>query len=335
MESESPHKVSEKPVWRIIPMIEADGPTNMAMDEAILMARAENLVPNTIRFYRWSPSTASIGSHQSLSQEIDLEAAKRLNVGLVRRISGGGAVYHDNDAEITYSVIASETEIRKIFYCMDEQYFSDEQNCLESSENDLKKPTNAINVPNDQIQAIEINKHSNVTSLQQSSSAGSQDKKVNRFFGVESSYHVITRGLVNGLRAMGVQVDQGVIHCPALFINNKKISGNSQARRQGIILQHGTILLYVDPELMYTILKAPLGVTKGKMVQSVKTKVTGIWNTMDPVSDQEFQSKMIHGFEEALGIICKMGDMIDVEKDLINDIKKKRYSDNLWLEKIP
>jgi len=334
MATESSDKPTEKPVWRIIPFAENDGPTNMAIDEAILMARAENLVPNTIRFYRWNPSTASIGSHQSLSQEVDLEAANRLNVGLVRRISGGGAVFHDNDAEITYAVIASEAEIRKIFYCMDEQFFSDDKNCLFPSEDELRKSDSPNPSPKEQTQAIELDKRPTVTSLQKESQ-DNEDKKSKRFFDVESSYHVITRGLVNGLRAMGVQVDQGVIHCPALFINNKKISGNSQARRQGIILQHGTILLYVNAELMYTVLKAPEGVTRGKMVQSVKTKVTGIWDNLPPVSDQEFQSKMIHGFEKALGIECKMGELIDVEKDLINDIKKKRYSDNLWLEKIP
>lgn len=350
--------------WRVLPFTIADGQLNMAIDEAILLARAENLVPNTIRFYRWNPSTASIGSHQSLSHEIDIEAAKRLNVGIVRRISGGGAVYHDLESEITYSVVAAESDIRRIFYSMEEQYFRGEnenKNDIPANCDNNKASTNA-NIKNESAKEYSnlnevsdsqddtvgvdvplkrnIPKHRESISNNRDSENSDGDTTVSieprkRFFGVDSSYHVITRGLVNGLKLMGVEVDQGVIHCPALFINSKKISGNSQARRNGIILQHGTMLLHVDPELMYTILKAPEGVTKGRMVKSVRAKVTGIFDDMEPVNDNTFQEDMIKGFEKALDIKCQLGNLTDYERELIGKIKKKRYSDNSWLEKIP
>lgn len=291
---------NQKPKWRILPFSENDGETNMAIDEAILISRSENKVPNTIRFYRWKPSTASIGRNQSLSREIDVTAAKNNNVGIVRRISGGGAVYHDNVNEITYAVICSESDIRNIF-----KNISADLSCPDDLSVEDQQTEKASSSTNDKI------------------------------FGVDSSYHVITRGLVNGLKAMGVEVDQGVIHCPALFINNRKISGNAQARKGDIILQHGTILLHVDPEFMYTILKAPEGVTKGKMVSSVKAKVTGVFDNLPPVSDFEFQIKMIRGFEEALGIKCELSELTPEEKSLIKEIKKKRYSDDSWLNRIP
>lgn len=293
----------ERKHWRVLPFQTDDGPTNMAVDEAILRARAEEKVPNTIRFYRWKPSTASIGRNQSLNTEIDVEAAKKHGVDIVRRISGGGAVFHDAENEITYSVTASENDIRDIFHNMDDKFFSAD--------------------PPDDPMNDEIVK-------QQSEPPGKT-----RFFTVGSSYHVITMGLVNGLQRMGVCVDQGVIHCPALFVNGRKISGNAQARRHEIILQHGTILLSVDPEFMYTILKAPEGVTRGHMVRSVKAKVTGVFDTVEPVTDYEFQIKMIRGFEEALGIKCDMGELTTYEQELVHDIKEKRYSDDIWLTRLP
>ncbi|MFX1351945.1 MAG: biotin/lipoate A/B protein ligase family protein, partial [Promethearchaeota archaeon] len=50
----------------------------------------------------------SIGYFQSIHEEVDLEICKKLEVDVVRRITGGGAVYHDYDGEITYSIIVKE-----------------------------------------------------------------------------------------------------------------------------------------------------------------------------------------------------------------------------------
>jgi lipoate-protein ligase A len=80
----------------------------MAIDEAVAYARGRREAPPTIRLYRWEPSAVSIGYFQSLEDEVNLEACKRLGVDVIRRISGGGAVFHDYNGEITYSLIAEE-----------------------------------------------------------------------------------------------------------------------------------------------------------------------------------------------------------------------------------
>ena len=78
----------------------------MAIDEAILTARIADKVPNTLRLYRWQPSAVSIGKNQNPEAEVYLDACKQLGVDVVRRISGGGTVYHDFEGEVTYGVIA-------------------------------------------------------------------------------------------------------------------------------------------------------------------------------------------------------------------------------------
>ena len=83
----------------------------MAIDEAILSARIEDKVPNTLRFYRWLPSAVSVGKNQNPEAEVCLDAAKQLGVDVVRRISGGGAVYHDYEGEVTYSVVAKTADL--------------------------------------------------------------------------------------------------------------------------------------------------------------------------------------------------------------------------------
>ena len=81
----------------------------MATDEAISSLVKEGLSPPTIRFYRWSPGAVTIGCFQCVSDEIDLDACRRLGIDFVRRSTGGGAVYHDPAGEITYSIIAPES----------------------------------------------------------------------------------------------------------------------------------------------------------------------------------------------------------------------------------
>ena len=96
--------------WRLIDMRIEDAPTQMAIDEAIAMARLRYNTPNTIRLYRWNPSAVSIGYFQSLEKEVNLDACRKFGVDVIRRITGGGAVYHDYNGEITYSFVVPESE---------------------------------------------------------------------------------------------------------------------------------------------------------------------------------------------------------------------------------
>ncbi len=97
--------------WRLLPLETEDAFMNMAIDEAVLRTRAANSVPNTLRFYRWKPSAVSIGKFQKIEHEVNLDSCKQLGVDVVRRISGGGTVYHDQEDEVTYSVIAKTEDL--------------------------------------------------------------------------------------------------------------------------------------------------------------------------------------------------------------------------------
>lgn len=87
--------------FRLLVMGPLDGASNMAMDEAILRL---GLRP-TLRLYSWSHPCLSIGYSQPLA-EVDQEACRRLDIDLVRRPTGGGAILHH--WEVTYSLVAPE-----------------------------------------------------------------------------------------------------------------------------------------------------------------------------------------------------------------------------------
>jgi lipoate-protein ligase A len=98
-------------IWRLIPLETHDAFMNMAIDEAILRARVKNSAPNTLRLYRWKPSAVSIGKFQTLTNEVRLEKCRESGVDIVRRVTGGGTVYHDAEDEITYSVVADKQDL--------------------------------------------------------------------------------------------------------------------------------------------------------------------------------------------------------------------------------
>ncbi|MDR2708202.1 MAG: lipoate--protein ligase family protein [Nitrososphaerota archaeon] len=92
--------------WRLLPFEVHNAAWNMAIDEAVLQACIDEKVPNTLRFYRWTPSAVSIGRNEPLEDRVYLQTAKQFGVDIIRRCSGGGTVYHDSEGEITYSVVA-------------------------------------------------------------------------------------------------------------------------------------------------------------------------------------------------------------------------------------
>jgi len=254
--------------WRYLPIETRDGYWNMALDEAILKAVIEKKSPNTLRFFKWNPSTINIGRNQSLSDEVDVKVAKEKGFDVVRRITGGGAVFHDQDREITYSIVCPQKFLENL---------------------------NA--------------------------------------FKVREQFEIITQGIIEGLNIYGLEPEKGVIHCPALFLDGKKISGNAQVRKKRHILQHGTILLDLDPELMYSVLKAPQGVSKSRMVRSVYTKCIGIKDFIQNFDEERLLSSLKEGFEKTLGIHLEEGALSDYELELAEEIVEQRYSDESWLRK--
>ena len=82
----------------------ANGYRQMAIDEAMLILRSQNRIPDTLRLWRFRPSAISIGYFQSLYKVVNVELAKAMGVDIVRRFTGGGAVYHEYGGELTYTI---------------------------------------------------------------------------------------------------------------------------------------------------------------------------------------------------------------------------------------
>ncbi|AGN00279.1 biotin/lipoate A/B protein ligase [Salinarchaeum sp. Harcht-Bsk1] len=95
--------------WRLIPEESRTGPMQMALEEVA----AETAVaggPRTVRAFRWEPSTLSLGYRQE-PHTVDWDYCEAEGIDVTRRQTGGGGIYHDHDADISYSVIAPADEL--------------------------------------------------------------------------------------------------------------------------------------------------------------------------------------------------------------------------------
>jgi lipoate-protein ligase A len=90
---------------RVLPHESGDGPWNMALDEALLDSVAADPSHAVLRTYSWSVPTLSLGYFQAIATA---EADPRWrSVPIVRRPTGGGALWHDR--EVTYAVVIPST----------------------------------------------------------------------------------------------------------------------------------------------------------------------------------------------------------------------------------
>jgi lipoate-protein ligase A len=89
-------------VWRLIVSEPAEGPENMAVDEAILEQVGERAAPPTLRFYEWRSPWVSLGSGQPAS-DLDRAALETRGWGVLRRASGGTGVLHQH--QLGYALV--------------------------------------------------------------------------------------------------------------------------------------------------------------------------------------------------------------------------------------
>lgn len=92
-------------VFEVIPPAVMAPVMHVALDQVIAEEVGAGRRAPTLRFWDWDDSVAVIGAFQSMANEIDPEGARRHGVDVVRRISGGGAMFMEPGNCITYSLV--------------------------------------------------------------------------------------------------------------------------------------------------------------------------------------------------------------------------------------
>ncbi|TYL36018.1 lipase [Natronococcus pandeyae] len=95
--------------WRLITDDAREGATQMALEEVAARTALEDDV-RTARVYSWEPSTLSLGYRQE-PESVDWEYCEREGIDVTRRQTGGGGIYHDRYADISYTIVAPADEV--------------------------------------------------------------------------------------------------------------------------------------------------------------------------------------------------------------------------------
>lgn len=95
--------------FRVIDTGVRDGRLQIAFDEALIELHKIGAIPDTVRFLRFAP-TALVGRHQAVSHELKLGHIRANGIGLVRRITGGGAIYLDQ-GQVGWEIVLSRKRL--------------------------------------------------------------------------------------------------------------------------------------------------------------------------------------------------------------------------------
>jgi len=252
-----------KEKWRLLKTENNTASTNMAIDRAVIVSNSKGMVSPTVRFFNWEPPAISIGYFQSLEDEVDLDACRQLGVDYVRRMTGGGAVFHDK--ELTYSIVIPESH--------------------------SQIPKNII-----------------------------------------ESYGKICRAVMKGLKQLGIESKYVPIN--DIITDGKKISGNAQTRKTKTVLQHGTILMDVDVDKMFSLLKVPNEKIKDKLIADVKQRVTSIKHVLgEEICFKDVAEAMKTGFEEEFNVELIEDILTEEEIELSRKFEKECFGTKDWNHK--
>ncbi len=97
----------------------------MAVDEVVARQVGAGVRPPSLRIWEWASNAVIIGSFQSLANEVDLAGAARHDVTVVRRISGGGAMFVEPGNTITYSLYVPASLVEGLSYAASYAFLDD------------------------------------------------------------------------------------------------------------------------------------------------------------------------------------------------------------------
>lgn len=160
------------------------------------------------------------------------------------------------------------------------------------------------------------------------------------------SYKIISKGILYALKSLGINAEMKkdvkksknksavCFNEPSYYeivVNGKKLVGSAQTRRDGKLLQHGSILLDVDYDKLISCFNLE---NRNKMIEITKNRVTSINNEKINKNNKSIlkllKKYLKDGFEKNLGVRLIDDKLTDKEFKLAKKLAKNKYSKDNW-----
>ncbi|WP_249864842.1 lipoate--protein ligase family protein [Paenibacillus konkukensis] len=174
--------------------------------------------------------------------------------------------------------------------------------------------------------------------------------------GVTEAYRVLSEGLLLGFRKLGLDAQMvqlaseedkskyasmGSSACfdsPSwyeLVVEGRKIAGSAQTRQKQVVLQHGSILLDMDADQLFRVLKFKNERIQERLKQQFSQKAVAINDICRglgraPVELPEVEKAFRAGMAEGLGVQLEEGALTDYELTLVEQLVKDKYANEAW-----
>lgn len=174
---------------------------------------------------------------------------------------------------------------------------------------------------------------------------------------VTEAYRVLSMGLLHGFHNVGLHaemiglskeesdlqqekrdVSSACFDSPSryeLVLEGKKIAGSAQMRAEGVILQHGSILLDLDTDLLFDMLRFTDDTAKEQSKQSFEQKAAAINSCLRskngiPITITDVEEAFRAGFAEGLETEFVVETLSDFEEELAARLARQKYSTKEW-----
>ncbi|MCZ8514360.1 biotin/lipoate A/B protein ligase family protein [Paenibacillus filicis] len=173
---------------------------------------------------------------------------------------------------------------------------------------------------------------------------------------VTDAYRVLSEGLLSGFRRLGLQADMvkleseedksqyasmGSAACfdsPSwyeLVVEGRKIAGSAQTRQKGVVLQHGSILLDLDTDQLFRMLRFSNERVAERMKQQFLKKAVAINDLLRSAGKQEVtiddaEKAFEKGIAEGMRIELAESALTPYEEALAQQLVQEKYGNDAW-----
>lgn len=169
---------------------------------------------------------------------------------------------------------------------------------------------------------------------------------------VTEAYRVISEGILEGFKNLGLDAyfsiprsdeeKQGLknprsavcFDAPSwyeLVVEGRKVAGSAQTRQKGVILQHGSILLDINEDMLFDLFTYPNDRVRERMQRAFKNKAIATNALREiPVTLEEARIAFKKGFEKGLNIELEPYTLTEEEIQHVEKIAKDKYSSDQW-----